>query len=419
MKIIIISQYNIFSSIGGTEYYVDMLIKGLIEKKHEVVFITMGKQQNDTVIKYCIHKIFRYKCILLASTDFTNEEKEQRLVSSTWNKISPVLIQEKPDIIHVHTYTTFFNIRHFEKCKTLFKNIFFTTHIPAHFCPQGDLIKFNKAPCDGVIYSRCSVCLFTRSFKVGMSNLFHSYWKKVLQRVQIMSNLGVKLVCVSDWQKQQAMVNGFAGNQVYVIRQAIVAEDYTLDQPKKANPVFTIGYLGRLSPEKGAPLLLKLIGKMLDTTDYRFVLGIPLENCNPGYILSLRKLTEKAGDRIQVMENVTAVNKDLFFKEIDCLLISSFFIETGPIVLLEALMFNKQVVAPDIGGPVEFKSIFKDRITTYQWNYLPSVIQALDLVSKKKNAGIDNFTLLKEKEIQFITQHEKIYRDAILNEKEE
>ena len=413
MKIIIISQYNIFSSIGGTEYYVDMLIKGLVEKGHAVVFITMGKQEEKTITEYCFHQQYQYKCVSLPAQNFTSIEIQQRIVSSTWNEILPILTLENPDVIHVHTYTTFFNIRHFEKCKPIFNNLFFTAHIPAQFCPQGDLIKFNKEPCDGVLYSRCSLCLFTTGFKVGLGNLFHSYWKKVLSRLQHFNSLGVKLVCVSDWQKQHALKNGFAEDQTFVIRQAIVTEHYKYEQLNNSNKNFTIGYLGRLSPEKGASLLLEAISKMLVSSKFRFVLGIPLDNCDKKYLATLKELCKQAGDRILIMDNITATNKEIFFNQIDCLVIPSFFIETGPIVLLEALLFNKPVVAPDVGGPIEFKQDFKDYVTTYQWNDSASLIQSIEMVSRQKIENSNNRLLLKEKETEFILLHEKLYGSVI------
>ena len=412
MKIIIISQYNIFSSIGGTEYYVDMLIKGLVEKGQEIIFITMGKQGEKTITKYIVHQQWQYKCIFLSAPIFTSNEIQQHIVSATWNEILPILTLEKPDVIHVHTYTTFFNIRHFEKCKPICNNLFFTTHIPAHFCPQGDLVKFNITPCDGFLYSRCSLCLFTSGFKVGLGNLVHSYWQKVLSRLRHFNNLDVQLVCVSGWQKQQAIKNGYSADRISVIRQAIATEQYECEKQNVNNQNFTVGYLGRLSPEKGAALLIEVIRKMLLNTNYSFVLGIPLDNGNKQFIAALNKICRSAGGRIQIMHNITANNKEIFFNQIDCLLIPSYFMETGPIVLLEALLFNKQVVAPDVGGPIEFKEDFKDYVTTYRWNDSASLIQSVEKLSHKQMPHSDNRQLLRQKETEFIFLHEKIYSGA-------
>ena len=86
--------------------------------------------------------------------------------------------------------------------------------------------------------------------------------------------------------------------------------------------------------------------------------------------------------------------------------------ETGPIVLLEALLFNKQVVAPDVGGPIEFKEDFKDYVTTYRWNDSASLIQSVEKLSHKQMPHSDNRQLLKQKETEFIFLHEKIYSGA-------
>ena len=413
MKVLIISEYNIFTTIGGTEYYVDMLIKGLLEKRVEVVLVTKGTQRNESATKLHEHKSFKYKTIFLAARNFTRKEITQQIVSSTWDEMLPVMLQERPDVVHVHTYTTFFNIRHFEKCKEHFNKIFFTSHVPGNFCPKGDLIKYNKKPCDGIIYFRCSVCLFSKGIKEGVSNLLFQYYRKVLSRLQILNNLGVKLICVSEWQKQQVISNGFTEGHISIVRQAISVANYSSPYQENINEEFTIGYLGRLSPEKGSLFLLKIISKLIVSSRFRFVLGIPIENSNPDDVSLLRTLCEEAGERITVMENIDASNKELFFNEIDCLLVPSFCIETGPIVLLEALVFNKQAVVPDVGGPLELKSAFSENVTIYHWNNLQSVVESLLAVSKKPRIQMNTFRLIEERENLFINRHEEIYSEVV------
>ena len=243
--------------------------------------------------------------------------------------------------------------------------------------------------------------------------MLHSYWKKVLQRLQILNNLEVVLICVSDWQKQNAINNGFTKENIHVIRQAIITQNYEQPDGEHNSRDFTVGYLGRLSPEKGASFLLKVIDTLLAKSKFKFLLGIPLSNCNPDDVFSLRKLSKKAAGRITVLENINSSNKDLFFKELDCLFIPSFCIETGPIVLLESLIFNKQVIAPDVGGPLEYKEEFKENITMYKWNDLNSAIESLKLVSKIPRTHFDNYSILREKENLFIKMHEDIYSESV------
>lgn len=409
MKIIIISEYNCWSSIGGTEYYTEMLIKGLVFLKKEVVFITFGTQNDKIIYKTACWNNFNYKVVFIPTRYFSVAEIKQEIVSSTWNDILPILKQEIPYIIHVHTYSTFFNIRHFEECAKYFNNIIFTSHIPGHFCPKGDLIKFNQQPCDGVIYSRCIFCLFSKNIKAGLSNLIFQYHKKVLGRLLLLNKLGVSLVCVSEWQRQHVISNGFDKENVTVIRQAIHVDINKKSSDEKLGCPFTVGYLGRLSKEKGSVFLLKLIDRLLNTSGINFVLGIPRNNSNNADLERLDALAIHASDRIKIMDHVNEGNKALFFKEIDCLLIPSFCIETGPIVLLEAILYNKHVLGPNTGGPSEFKKEFPDRVMTYSWNNLANAIEKILWLSKRPDTIDDPEPFLKEREIYFMKKHMELY----------
>ncbi len=412
MKIAIISEYNVFTTVGGTEYYVDMLIKGLCAQGHELILITKGKQ-TDQIEKILQVAEKHYTVCFLPSVINSKAEVKQKVVSSSWEQMLPVLEQFQPDIIHVHTLTTFFNIRHFELCVQKFQPVFFTSHIPGHFCPKGDLIQNNHRPCNGKIGSKCSVCLFSKSIKSAIANLMFRHTRKTLQILHGLNELDIKVICTANWQKEQMIRNSYNKNNIHVIRQALITANYKDTSKRTGNRKLSIGYLGRLSPEKGSAMLLQLIRTLNGNDDFRFVLGIP-ENSNPADLEELKQLMIRPSTEIELLRTVHAGNKQEFFEQIDCLLIPSFCIETGPIVLLEAILYNKQVIAPDIGGSLEFAEEFPGEVITYSWNNVTAAVEMIKKIKQLNNSNsIDQRQVFSVKEKLFVTDHLALYEQAL------
>lgn len=409
MKIALISQYHVTQSTGGTEYYVNMLCKGLVSAGHDVVYICQGNTNDlDIVVSGKLTSYFISKRI------YSKQEIKQEIVSSTWKEIREILKQFQPDILHAHTYTTFFNIRHFEAAKLVCPHLVFTSHIPGNFCPQGDLICYNRLPCNGKLYSRCSLCLFTSSITEGISNLLHNNWQKVLKRLRGMAELNLQMVCVSNWQKQQAISNGFPADSIAVIRQAVTKTSFTfpandLRGNQEGTPI--IGFLGRLSFEKGADLLLSIIRYSIVNSNYCFRIATPASNSNERYVDQLQDIQKLWPERIVILRDVDSNNKHLFFDQIHFLLLTSFFIETGPIVLQESLLFNKPVIAPNLGGPAEFKQMCPAGVFTYAWNDLTSAMDAMNNAINRQEPGLTTAELPCEQD--FISAHEQLYKASI------
>jgi glycosyltransferase involved in cell wall biosynthesis len=419
MKILLVSEYSLYNSIGGTETYVHLLLKHLSIAKLNVVLITQGtqsedvgiiKQEHDGVIVYFLFRR-RYKKV----------EIKQEKISSTWPEIETILQEERPNIIHVHTHSTFFNFNHFEKLKLFQLPVFFTTHVPGHICSRGDLIKFGRKPCNGKVGNQCIICLFSKGFLTGISGLVRDFYRYPLRVIRSLENSNVTIICVSAWQKQMLLENGFPSNRIQVIRQAIALDELVskkqLVKPNKiVHHKFRVGYLGRLSYEKGASLLLNIIEKSIQYNEFQFVFAIPFENSNKDDLEKLFQSDAYKLGFVKVMDSISSLNKERFFSEIDCLLIPSFFWETGPIVLLEALAFRKPIVGVRLGGIIEYCEQFPEIISTFAWGDADDAIEKLK--SRKNNVSNDlifekAYDILLTKEAYFIEKHLHLFQVSL------
>ncbi len=383
-KIIIISEYNIFNSIGGTEKYVDTLIKGLCESGFELIFITQGKEHE--LISEIIHfEQYSYVTHFIPSVSFGTKEIKQEITSQTWQYIDPLLKSFNPDYVHIHTLSTFFNIRHIEKCVTYRLKLFLSLHVPGHLCLKGDLIKYNKIPCDGIIGNQCKLCQFSTGIKKGVSNILYNYSGKISQNIKLLDKLNVKVICTSEWQKKQLILNGYSEKQAFVVRQMIDPLEYSEIVDFAPKQFQTIGYLGRLSVEKGTKMLFELIKRLSNDGRFKFVLGVPNSNSSIRELNKLKIFEENLKENLTVRFDINQSNKQDFFKSIDCLFIPSFVIETGPIVLLESLLYQRRVIAPRVGGPLEFFHEFGDDIILYDWNYADSAFDCIKRLAFSEN----------------------------------
>ena len=415
MKILLISEYNFLTTTGGTEYYTSMLAEGLVKQGIELEFISRGYQDRDIVEKSIACEVGTYQLHLLPNTRFTVAEVRQNVVSHTWPSIKRVLDNFQPDIIHVHTLSTFFNIRHIEKCRQLFKKIIFTSHVPGHFCLKADMIRNNKIPCDGKIGFQCNVCLLSTNVVQGGVALMKKYVGRKMQQLSILQESAVHIVCTSNWQRSQLLLNQYPSNYLSVIRQAL--QTMQLNRTNSLTPKggkLRVGYLGRLSPEKGSKLLLSIIEGLQDQKDFEFILAIP-SNSNDEEIQKLQNILLLNDIPVRLLRDINRDNKADFFNSVDVLLITSFCLETGPIVLLEAIYYGKYVIAPNVGGPLEFANAYPVFVRTYKWNDQDDIL--------KKMYEIKNLPLLndielknrfKQKEEQFIHDHIELYQKNLI-----
>ncbi len=411
MKIAIVSEYNKFSSTGGTENYVDFLINGLLNNDHEVLFVTLGSSN----LKSLEQTVFTaenkaYKLFLVKRSLFNSKEIKQKNISNTWSDIYPKLMEFSPHSIHVHTLSTFFNIKHIEICKKSFKNIVLTSHIPAHFCPTGQMIKYGKTPCNGKLANQCDLCLIKSDFNNIISGIYRNKRLIKYKLIQTLQKLEIQMICVSDWQKNQLLLNGFPFENISVIRQVFIPKiddkKYSLLN-KESNHVLTIGYLGRLSKEKGIDLLFHVLNHYKNDINTHFRIAIP-KGVN-SLELNILKVLAENNNNIVIDYSINESTKSSFFSMIDFLFIPSFFIETGPIVLLEGVYFQITVLAPNIGGPLEFSMQYPEYVKCYEWNNIKSVISNIEFLrinenfNKRKKYNFDNEFK------NFIEPHVKVY----------
>ena len=353
MKIALVTAFFYPSSQGGTEKYVLNLAKRLIEEYNKVEIITTS-ENDESEYKY---EGLRVHC--LQDEVSTHQEIISGKKPSSNLDLFTLLIEEgEYDIIHFHTLTTVFNLFHIAAAKNVVSKIYFTAHVPGITCIHGDLILFGKKACDGLVMkNRCTACYIstkglgrTVSKIAAQTVLTVNKPKSIatvaldkLQELKMLNNLCDKIFLFTNWQQKNFLKNGFTAEKLQMTTQYLGSS--FIPQKTKHRPIETIGFVGRISKEKGLHILIKAF-----IASNRPILKLHIAGIskNDAYFRGVKKMSEK-NQGISWELNLNKKEIDAFYKKIDLLVIPSITYETGPFVLYEAFEKNIPILANDLG----------------------------------------------------------------------
>jgi len=151
----------------------------------------------------------------------------------------------------------------------------------------------------------------------------------------------VKIITPSYFLRNQMIGAGIPVNNVSVIYPGVAKEKKLPTHPP--SPQITLGYLGRLTPEKGVKVLIQA-SALLKTPHIILIGGTgPDEQ-------ALKILTRKlrVEDKVNFLGNVP--DKISFFRKIDILIVPSILAESFGLVITEAMAAGIPVIASRVGG---------------------------------------------------------------------
>lgn len=173
------------------------------------------------------------------------------------------------------------------------------------------------------------------------------YKNPLLPWYRLMSHL-VKIVAPSYFLRNQLIAGGVNPDRIIVIYPGIPLSHLGEggrrpgEAGRKIERVFRIGFLGRLSEEKGVDVLINVLKNLPSTTALIAGTG-PAEE-------SLKKLTIKLGTVDQVEFVGFVEDKEKFFQSIDMLIVPSVKAESFGLVIVEAMRAGIPVIASRIGA---------------------------------------------------------------------
>jgi glycosyltransferase involved in cell wall biosynthesis len=293
------------------------------------------------------------------------------------NLFREYLEKVNPDIVCVHHLNPTYAWMQIKMSKERELPLILMYHTPAMTCLHGDMLYIGKKVCDGRIdYRRCLFCVQSKyripnfvarlwsNVPLGLSRILaqtleRSKWKSPiatwLQLPWLCRRWIDHFVAVAQWVYEVLLVNDIPEERITLCRHGIT-ENPEITKKKKDNKTLTVGFLGRIHIHKGLDILIKAFRLIPPKYSEIKLLIYGLSQSNnkydERYYLSLRKKS-RSDKRIAWKGLLRQEERYQALSELDALIIPSRWLETGPLVLLEAWAAGVPVVGSRLGGLAE------------------------------------------------------------------
>ncbi|HHW3984046.1 TPA: glycosyltransferase [Raoultella planticola] len=384
MKVMIVNSLYYPFKIGGAEVSVQLLAEGLAKYGFTVMVVTLTDDINKHLTSEYINNV-KVTRVYLKNIywPFSSEEKNKgKIQKMLWhlidsynpfmrNVINELVGDFSPDIIHTNNICGF--------STAIWKNygnakIIHTIRDYYLLTPSSVLVNDEKLSIIERIFSILKRQKISRvSYFIGISE----YILKTHQRLSFLS----------DKERVLKIYNCARLNDFFYINK------------NKKNPI-TIGFIGRLTEEKGYSLFYEI------AEHYKLEPRIIFKAAGNGNANYLSELKEKYPD-VNLTE-IGHVPQDEFYKSIDLLIIPAKWAEPFGRTAIEAFSYGVPVISSGAGGLREVNSILNQSMYTC----FEDLIQKIDCVingdlSVDKSLNYvfnDNFS-----EEQYISEHIKLY----------
>ena len=318
MKILVI--HNKYGKFSGEEAVVDSQIKLLRANGHHVITYFRSSEELETIRNAKLKAFF---------SAFYNPRSIR--------EIKELFEKTKPDLVHIHNLYPLISAAILPVIKKMEIPIVMTVHNYRLLCPNG--LFFNKGEicekCTGLgkelncITNNCEGSLFKSTGYAA-----RNFWAR--KKEYYLTNVDLFL-CLTEFQKKKLVANGFVKEKCEVLPNFYNREIKELDY-NIADRNY-VAFAGRISPEKGIPLLLEA-AKKLPHIPFQLSGGI-----REGYL-----------EELEIPKNVTLSgmlsSKELsnFYGNARFLVLPSIWYEGFPMVFPEAMAHKLPIIAPRMAG---------------------------------------------------------------------
>jgi glycosyltransferase involved in cell wall biosynthesis len=361
--------------VGGTEIYVEALSRYLQQQGVEVLITAPGK----------VNQSYRHNQLPVQRYAGSNKVENLRELYGEGNRqaaseFSRILEAEKPDLLHLHAFTSGVSLLLVQAAKQRQIPVVFTYHTPTVSCQRGTMMRWGTQICDGKVdLHTCAQCslqglglhqinaMAIGSLTpqlgrwLGSLNLQGGAWT-ALRMTELVSLRHAALnallsevdhiVAVCNWVKDVLLINHVPPDKITVIRQGLC---HKLLQKANSNQkpdthTLKIAFFGRLDPTKGIDILIKSLRSVPLLPISLDIYGISQRN--DAYQQKLQALGGK-DPRIAFKPSVPSEKVITTLTDYDLLAVPSQWLETGPMVVLEAFAAGVPIIGSNLGGIAE------------------------------------------------------------------
>jgi len=302
-----------------------------------------------------------------------------RYPSGDVERFRSLLAETAADVFHLHSAVLGAGVVELEAARAMVARTLTTVHVPAPVCLRGTLMHMGTEACDGRIEPhRCAACwavqrgasrpgaeLLARISPVtsrltprgvlGRVGTALRATALVQDHAAALTRLAAasdRLVAVAGFLHDALRANGIPDAKLYLCRQGV-------DRPRDATPAtrpahhegtLRLCFLGRWDPVKGADVVVRAVAALPPRVPVELTLhGTGSDEPAQAYLHALRRL---AGNdpRIRLRGALSPDQVPGVLSAHDLVVVPSVWLETGPLVAMEALVAGVPVLGSDLGG---------------------------------------------------------------------
>jgi glycosyltransferase involved in cell wall biosynthesis len=370
--------------VGGTEVYVEALAHELKARGIEVIVAAPGER--DAGYEHNGLKVRRYGVGPVEELRELYGEGDAQAAA----EFARILDEERPDLVHLHAFTRGVSLKVVRQAKCRKIPVVFTYHTPTVSCQRGTLLRWGKEVCDGLLRpDLCTACtlhglgakrllahslarmpsvlngwmakahlsggIWTALRMRGLVELRHSAFYALMQEVD-------HIVVLAEWTRELLLRNGIPPDKLTLCRHGLLRPSSNTRGPqsetinskfetRNGQSAVRIAFLGRLDPTKGPDLLVRAVRALPQAALELHLYGIVQGNSGV-YVERLRALAQN-DKRIEFRSPVPPEGVVQLLSTYDLVAVPSRWLETGPLVVLEAFAAGTPVLGSRLGGIAE------------------------------------------------------------------
>lgn len=251
-----------------------------------------------------------------------------------------------------------------------------TYHTPTLSCPRGTMMAFGTEPCDGRHRpTRCTACVGQRltghallgaalasvptavsvrarrqlSGRAGTALGLKAAVLRQQSNFEAVARAAQRVVAVCDWVRSVLQQQGLPAGRIVLSRQGLPQRERPTALPLSEQGPLRLCFFGRLDPTKGIELLFDALAAAPAVPVSLDLYGVCSD---PAY---RDRLAARAAQdsRIRLRPPVPSAAVARQMQDYDAVVVPSQWLETGPLVVLEAFAAGRPVIGSRLGGIAE------------------------------------------------------------------
>lgn len=357
-------------SVGGTEVFVRSLAEQLQQLGANVTIAVPASIDRTEETSHDGITVVRFP-ISNAPAELSLDRPEPR----GW---CDLLDSRHPTVVHLHGITSELELAHLKAARARGARTLLTLHLPDFICGRGTLMRFGATPCSGDLAQEpCTACrleargipaavgqmlanvpddvaqavapmfptVLRRALSAGRSDRIRRMW------VAQMTEHADRLIAPSRWLRDMLLQNGVPEAQVVVCPQGVDPVRFHPGPRSAAGRSLRVGFVGRYDAVKGLHILIDAVAAAPDDVAIEtHVWGIARSEKERAYRSAM---IERAHGDPRFVFHEEAASPDAIYSSLDVLAVPSIWLETGPLVVLEAHASSVPVIGSNLGGIAE------------------------------------------------------------------